>query len=240
MSETESVFLAKYDIHAFDLPLTTVDSVVFTVHESALKVLLVKRAAHPDLGKWSLPGGFVDIKVHRSLEQCAGDVVTSKTGIIPPYLEQLQTVGGPRRDKRGWSVTILYFALIAHSACQVSSEAVDEARWFTLDKIRSLSIAFDHKQLIRIALERLQQKALYTIVPAYALPKTFTLGELQRIHEIILDKPLQKKSFRRRLEQADLLIETGEMAMKSGGRPAKLYRAKPESKEYTFLRNLEM
>jgi hypothetical protein len=73
---------------------------------------------------------------------------------------------------------------------------------------------------------------------AYALPEKFTLPELQRIHEVFIGKPLQKKSFRRRIEQADLLIDTG-LKRHEGGRPAVLYKMRARSGRFTFVRNLE-
>ena len=88
------------------------------------------------------------------------------------------------------------------------------------------------------ARERLRQKALYSIVPAYTLPEEFTLPELQHVHEVLIGKELQKKSFRRRIEQAELLVDTGNKR-KEGGRPAVLYRLKQVSAGFTFVRNLE-
>ena len=102
-----------------------------------------------------------------------------------------------------------------------------------------MSLAFDHSHIIGAARERLKQKALYSIVPAYALPEKFTLPELQHLHEVLLGKNIQKKSFRRRIDQAELLIDTGETRSMGSGRPAVLYRMKDDSGEYTFVRNLE-
>jgi hypothetical protein len=87
-------------------------------------------------------------------------------------------------------------------------------------------------------LERLRQKALYSIVPAFALPEKFTLPELQQLHEILIGKSIQKKSFRRRIEQADILLDTGEKRTERG-RPASLYSVKPNGKTFNFVRNLE-
>ena len=111
-------------------------------------------------------------------------------------------------------------------------------KWVSLKEAEQLSLAFDHQSLIQQAKARLRQKSLYSVVPGFALPETFTLPELQQVHEILIGQPIQKKSFRRRLEQADLLIETGEKRA-DRGRPAALYRLKPASKDYRFIRNLE-
>ena len=235
----EMAYLARYDKHEFDTPIVTVDPVLFTYHEERLKVLLVRRSTHPDKGRWGLPGGFIDLAQDATLEATALRKLREKTGVTPPYLEQLYTFGDSRRDKRGWSLTVCYTALIAYQACEVHISTVTDVQWVAVDQLKKLSLAFDHAKIIDQARERLKQKALYSIVPAYALPEKFTLPELQHLHEVLLGKPLQKKSFRRRIDQADLLIDTGEKRTQGSGRPATLYRMKKSSGDYTFVRNLE-
>lgn len=234
----EQEFLTAYDKRQFDSPLLTVDAVLFTYYEEALRVLLVQRSSHPDLGKWGLPGGFVDLARDKCLEDSVLRKLREKTGVEPPYLEQLRTFGNAERDKRGWSVTVCYTALIAHQDCATHIATVADARWIAIDTAVDMDLAFDHQDIIDQARERLKQKALYSIVPAYALPEKFTLPELQHLHEVLIGKPLQKKSFRRRIEQAELLIDTGEKRSE-GRRPATLYRMKDTSGNYTFVRNLE-
>ncbi len=235
---TEAEFLESYDKQAFDTPLISVDSTLFTYHDNQLKVLLVERSSHPEKGLWGLPGGFVDLQNDQSLEQTARRKLEEKTGVIPPYIEQLQTVGNAVRDKRDWSVTVCYTALIAYQDCEVSIATVNDVAWINIVDLDTMTLAFDHRELINTALQRLREKALYSIVPAYALAEKFTLPDLQQLHEVLIGKPIQKKSFRRRIEQADLLIDTGEKRQESG-RPAALYRMKEQSGKYTFVRNLE-
>lgn len=227
-----------YNIHDYDVPLTTVDSVLFTVHEGQLKILLVKRGEAPFAAKWGLPGGFIDLATDSSLEDCAIRKLNEKTGISPPYVEQLCSVGGAARDPRGWSVTVVFYALVAHAACEPHVGSVVDVQWHDVDTLKADDIAFDHFDILYTALDRLRQKALYSIVPVFALPDEFTLSELQRLHEVILGVSLQRKSFRRRIEHAELLEDTGKMT-DARGRPAKLYRAKAESRDYRFVRNLE-
>lgn len=236
MSEKE--YLNSYDKQAFDTPLVTVDSVLFTCHEGGLKVLLVQRGNYPDKGKWGLPGGFVDLKGDVNLEDSVMRRLKQKTGVIPPYVEQLKTYGGAQRDKRGWSVTICYTALVSFQACQSHVDSVVDVNWITVDELPDMELAFDHSELIKDARARLKQKALYSIVPAYTLPEVFTLPELQHVHELLIGKALQKKSFRRRIEQAELLIDTGDKRSERG-RPASLYRMKADAGDFNFIRNLE-
>jgi ADP-ribose pyrophosphatase YjhB (NUDIX family) len=234
----EKDFLATYDKTAFDSPLVSVDAVLFTFHEELLKVLLVERSNHPDKGKWGLPGGFIDLATDKELKDTAFRKLQEKTGVIPPYLEQLHTVGNSRRDSRGWSITVCYTALMAHQDCAVNISTVSDTQWMDITAAGAMDLAFDHRQLLAQAAHRLKQKALYSIIPAFALPEKFTLPELQHLHEILIGKPLQKKSFRRRIEQAGLLVDTGEKRSE-GGRPASLYTMREDSAEYTFVRNLQ-
>ncbi|PID64413.1 MAG: NUDIX hydrolase [Gammaproteobacteria bacterium] len=235
----EEQYIAQYDRRAFDTPIITVDSVLFTYHEGHLKVLLVERFNHPDKGLWGLPGGFVDLARDATLEDTALRKLREKTAVTPPYLEQLHTFGNNSRDKRSWSVTICYTALIAYQDCAAHVSTVTDVKWVSLEDLEGMQLAFDHRSIIDHARERLRQKALYSIVPAYALPEKFSLPELQHLHEVLIGKPIQKKSFRRRIEQAELLIDTGEKRSDGSGRPASLYRMKDTSGTYTFVRNLE-
>lgn len=233
----EKTYLKNYDRRGYDTPPVSVDGVLFTYHEQCLKVLLVKRSNHPDKGMWGLPGGFIDLEADQTLEDSVIRKLKEKTGVIPPYIEQLATIGNNSRDKRGWSVTVCYTTLIAHQECESNIASVSDAQWFDCDLLDEMDLAFDHRDIISLAGERLKQKALYSIVPGFALPEKFTLPELQHLHELLIGKPLQKKSFRRRIEQAELLIETGEKRSE-GGRPAILYRMKKKSGTFTFIRNL--
>ena len=235
----EKEFLANYDKSEYLSPLVTVDTVLFTYHENTLKVLLVERANFPEKGKWGLPGGFIDEVNDKTLEETALRKLQEKTGVIPPYIEQLCTLGNNQRDQRGWSVTVCYTALIAYQACETHIESVESVKWVDIGDIDKFTLSFDHLDLFHQARERLTQKSLYSIVPGFALPDVFTLSELQHVHEILIGKPIQNKSFRRRLEQADLLIDTGEKRHERG-RPANLYRLKALSADYRFIRNLDI
>jgi 8-oxo-dGTP diphosphatase len=234
----EKEFLNAYDKSVFDTPILSVDTALFTYHEQQLKILLVERSSHPESGKWGLPGGFVDLKQDKTIEETAHRKLKEKTAVNTPYLEQLCSIGNAKRDKRGWSVTVCYTALIAHQTCEAHISTVSDTQWINIEDLSKIKIAFDHIEIIDQARARLRQKALYSILPAYALNEKFTLPDLQHLHEVLIGKPLQKKSFRRRIEQAELLIDTGEKRSE-GGRPASLYRMKKHSGNYTFMRNLE-
>jgi len=210
---------------SFPRPLATVDVAIFSIREDALRLLLVRRpdgADEPFPGQWALPGGFIDTARDVDLEGCAMRKLADKTGFRIPYLEQVGGFGNAKRDPRGWSVTQLYFALVPPDAA-VPDES--SAQWHAVhgDGVGA-RLAFDHKQLVRAALTRLRNKVEYTSLPVYLVTEPFTLGELQRAFEVVLDRSVNKAAFRTRVLSAGLVESTGEFRP-GPTRPAELYRA---------------
>lgn len=224
----------------FPRPFTTVDVVIFTVRQERLQVLLVQRlvgAGEPFPGHWALPGGFVDVGLDEDLQACAQRKLADKTGVASPYLEQLGSWGGARRDPRGWSATHVYFALIPGGALTLErgGNAADVA-WFAVDALPDGGrLAFDHGTILEAALERLRGKVEYTSLPAFLLAEPFTLPQLQQAYEIVLGRPVDKSGFRTRMLAAGFLVEAGQV---EGGtrRPAMGYRLADRSAPVVFPR----
>ena len=200
-------------------PSVTVDVVIITLRGEALEVLLVKRDVAPYRGKWAIPGGFV--RLSESLETAAQRELREETGVAHVYLEQLYTFGDPGRDPRGRVISVAYIALVPAPLAVKAGSNAREACWWSLQALPPL--AFDHDQILRYALARLRYKIEYSAVGFRLLPEKFTLSELQRAYEIILGEPLDKRNFRRRLSQAQVIEPTEEVRM-GEGRPARLYR----------------
>jgi 8-oxo-dGTP diphosphatase len=198
----------------------TVDIVIFTIEQGALKVLLVKRGIEPFAGQYAIPGGFV--LENESLDQAAMRELREETGVAEVYLEQLYSFGDPRRDPRGRVVTVAYYALISadHSQLRAGSDAA-AAAWFAVDAVPDL--AFDHAKILAYAVERLRNKLEYTTVGFQLLPEKFSLSELQEVYEAILGKKLDKRNFRRKLALLKILKPTAEYR-RDGRKPARLYR----------------
>ena len=234
---SEEEFLAAYNIHDYPIPLASVDVCIFTLHQQRLKVLCVKRADYPHKNRWALAGGFIDLGQDKNLESTALRTLTKKTGITTPYLEQLATVGHKQRDPRGWSMTAVYFALIPY--VDLPQTGIEHSQWHDVDVALSLDLAFDHQQLLNMALERLRAKVLYSLIPANLIPSPFTLTEMQRAYEIIMGHEIEKKSFRRRLEREEVLSATGQSKQEGAGRPAALFTLKPECVGFNFKRQLD-
>lgn len=234
---SEAEFLAAYNIHDYAVPLASVDVCILTLHQNQLKVLLVKRGDYPHKHRWALAGGFIDIAQDADLESTALRTLSKKTGVTTPYLEQLATIGNQQRDPRGWSMTAVYFALIPY--LELPQTGSELSQWCDVELALSLDLAFDHRQLLTLALERIRAKVLYSLIPAHLISAPFTLSELQQAYEIIMGHEIEKKSFRRRLEREQVLTATGQSKQEGAGRPAALYTLKPECAVFNFKRQLE-
>ena len=208
-------------------PLCTVDVAIFSVLEDRLHVLLVTRpetSDEPFPGMWALPGGFVDIEQDEDLEACALRKLREKTGFQSPYLEQVGSWGGRRRDPRGWSATHVYFALIAAPDQALRNAQNNDVRWFPVtENCVKVKLAFDHANLLEASLLRLRNKVEYTSLPVYLLPNEFTLSDLQHVYEIVLQRPVEKSAFRTRVFAAGL-VEALDKVRTGPNRPAQLYR----------------
>lgn len=207
----------------FEKPSVTVDIVIFTIKDNELKVLLVKRGIEPFKEMWAIPGGF--IKMEESLEESAKRELSEETGVRDVYLEQLYTFGDVNRDPRGRVITVSYFALIKPEGLKLkASTDASEAKWFSVYNIPNL--AFDHKKILDYALKRLKWKFEYTTIVFSILPQKFTLTHLQNVYEIIFNKKIDKRNFRKKILLLDILKTTKEIEKDVSHRPPKLYSFK--------------
>lgn len=202
-------------------PALTADCVVFGLDDQDLKVLLIQRDLEPFAGCWALPGGFVH--VDETLETAARRELQEEAGLDDVFLEQLYTFGEVDRDPRERVVTVAYFGLV--NICGHSVRAATDARnaaWFGVTEVPSL--AFDHEVILVTALERLKGKVRYQPIGFELLPAKFTLSQLQYLYETILEKPLDKRNFRRKVLAMGFVEETDEIQKDVAHRAARLYR----------------
>lgn len=199
----------------------TVDCVVFGFDEGALKVLLIRRGIEPFQHRWALPGGFV--RPNEPLDAAALRELREETGLREVYLEQLYTFGAIDRDPRERVISVAYFALVRR-ADHLPSAATDaaEAAWFEVEKVPQL--AFDHGEILNVALQRLRGKIRWQPVGFELLPKKFTLSKIQSLYEAILGRELDKRNFRKKLLALDLLVPLEEFTTAASKRPAQLFR----------------
>lgn len=202
-------------------PALTVDCVVFGLDDTDLKVLLIERDLEPFRGKWALPGGFV--RVDETLEDAARRELAEETGLGKVFLEQLYTIGSLNRDPRERVVTVAYYALVRLSSHKVQA-ATDarQALWFAMDDLPKL--AFDHNKILTTAHERLRGKVRYQPIGFELLPQKFTLRQLQNLYEVVLDRDLDKRNFRKKILSMGILNELDEVETDVAHRAARLYR----------------
>lgn len=224
----------------YEQPIVTVDPVIFTLKDKRLHVLLGRRKKNPCAGREALPGVWIHTNEDHDLEDAVRRGLKDKTGVEAPYFEQVHSFGSVNRDTRRWSVSISYMALLPWETVQNAQAGRDllDLRWAPVDDLNlavphdgddlSQFLAFDHGAIIRKALERLRNKVNYSSLPAHLLPKRFTKTQLQEVYEAVLGVRLDKSAFRKKLDEADFLVETSE-AQKGRHRPAALYELRRDA-----------
>lgn len=200
----------------------TTDVVIFTIKDNKLQVLLVKRANEPFKGRWAIPGGF--IRLSENLDNAALRILKEKTNVENIYLEQLYTFGDPLRYPSSRVITCAYFALIRSDDIKLSfdnSQGITEVQWHEVYNLPTL--AFDHKEIIEYSLKRMRERLEFCPIAFQLLPEKFTLTELQKSYELILDMKLDKRNFRKKVLTGSVLKELNEYTKVGSKRPARLY-----------------
>lgn len=195
----------------------TVDVVILTIKDDALKVLLVKRLNDPFKGRWAIPGGF--IRLSENLDDAALRVLKEKTNVDNIYLEQLYTFGDPLRRTDARVITCAYFALIREEDVDVFDS--EDVAWHEIYNLPPL--AFDHKEIVEYSLKRTRERLEMCPVAYQLLNEKFTLTEMQRAYELIMNKTLDKRNFRKKALTSKGLRELNEYSKAKSKRPAKLY-----------------
>lgn len=204
------------------------DIVIFTINGNELKVLMIKMKKDPFKNLWAVPGGLV--KVDESVDYSAKKHLKNKTGISNVYLEQLYTFGRVDRDPLGRVVSVAYFALVPSDNIKLkTTDEYEDVDWFSVNKLPSM--AYDHKEIVRVAIARLKAKLEYTNVVYSLLPSEFTLTDMQKIYEIILERDLDKRNFRKKILTLGIIKKTDKKTEGGASRPAYLYKFKNRKPE---------
>jgi 8-oxo-dGTP diphosphatase len=235
-----------YDPAAYERPSVAVDLILMSVVDGMPSVLLVRRDQPPFQGDWALPGGFVGIG--ESVDEAANRVLADKAHMSDAYVEQLYTFGAVKRDPRMRIISVAYFALLSAGRFAIALKAAPELALAELTvpwkgeaggpiEVRltdgdPLALAFDHGEMLSLAIRRLRGKLDYSGIAFALLPDRFTLRALQDVYEAILDTRLNKPAFRRRMLDRGWLEPTGEREAGTSFRPAELYRYRtPEGEQ---------
>jgi 8-oxo-dGTP diphosphatase len=231
---SEAAFIKSYDASAYPPVFATVDIALFTLREGRLVVLLVERGEPPFQGAWALPGGFVrqDETILRAAErELAEEAGVARFG---GHLEQLATYGAPDRDPRWRVISVAHVAIAPRLPEPHAGTDAATARYWAIDELglerrrRSApQLAFDHRQILRDALERVRSKLEYTALARDFLEPPFTITALRRVYEAVWGQELDPANFQRKVIGTSGFLEpTDELARPgaSGGRQARLYR----------------
>ena len=201
-----------------------VDAIVFGYSKNdGVAVLLIQRKYEPFKNSWAIPGGFV--LEDESLEEGVKRELLEETGISVNYLEQLYTFGEPGRDPRQRIVSVAYFGLVKASLYQQLKASTDaeNAKWFSIKNLPSL--AFDHKEILAVAIERLRTKVRYQPIGFELLDKKFPFSDLEKLYTALLDREINRRNFSKKILSFGFLEETGELSKSEGkGRPSKMYQ----------------
>ena len=204
----------------------SVDLVVLTVRDDALRVLAVRRRQPPFQGEWALPGGFV--KPDENLDQAAQRELAEETGLPPGavHLEQLASYGEPDRDPRMRVVTVAYLALAPDLPALRSGDDAAAADWLLVASLSGSagSLAFDHTVILRDGVERARAKLEYTPLAAAFCAPEFTVADLRHVYEVVWGTRLDPRNFHRKVTGAAGFLVPLHGTRTESGRPAALFR----------------
>jgi 8-oxo-dGTP diphosphatase len=216
----------------YPMPFTRVELCVFALVGAELAVLLVRRAEAPAKGQWALPGGVLRIDLDAALEAAAQRIATERLGTLLPDLRLQTAVGGRSRDPRApWTLSVGFRASVrADALAATPGKRVEALMWAPVDEAASgRAIAFDHSEIIAAAVKDLRSEVAALELPWGLLPTEFTLGELQQDCERVLERPLDKSSFRRRLDERRCVEPIHGLLRGAAHRPAQVYRPRTVS-----------
>ncbi len=226
---SEKEYLESYNENDYKKPSVAVDLLVFTIEDDRLKIVLIEREEHPFKNMLSLPGVFVGID--ETLDEATKRGIGEETGLRDMYFEQLYTWGEVDRDPRMRIISVSYLSFSHRDKINLSAgKRTVSVGLYDVDELldSDTELAFDHKKIIQYGRERIKNKVEYSKIAFEFLQEEFTLPQLQRVYEILLDKPLYKANFRRKI--APMIEETENMTSGDAHRPSKYYRLNQDVK----------
>jgi len=207
---------------------------IFTIEKGITKVLLIKNDDGPWKDSWSLVGGA--LYNNEDLIDGAKREIFEKTGIDNIDLFLSNVFGKVNRTENIRMVAIAYFGVVNSERARELENHVEKKRvldWFPIDKIPSM--AYDHEDQLLEALECLKEKISYTSIMRALFPNGFTIPEIQKAYETILDKTFDRRNFRKKLLSSGLIEETNFTTKFEGNKPAYIYRFKDNVKKQNLF-----
>lgn len=208
-----------YEAH--DKFYVSVDCIVFGVSEGELKLLLTRRDFEPYRGEWSLIGGFV--KKDENIDASARRVLHEITGLEGVYMQQTGTFGSVSRDDGDRVISIAYTSLLNITDMNITELQESDPRWVNVDSIPPLCL--DHREMVAQALSEIRHKIWEGPIAIKLMPEYFTLTQLQRLYESLLGTTIDKRNFRRRIQESSYVEPTDKIDKSTSRRGARLYKA---------------
>lgn len=202
---------------------------IFSVNKGKIKILLMRKKDDPYKGHWILPGSILN--VNETLEDNVNSVINVKLGLPSMYIEQCYTFSELNRNQDARILATSYIGLIDNITLVLKKQDREgiELEWFDINSIPKT--AYDHDQIIAKLVEYLRKRITNSNILRILFPSDFTLPELQKVYEQILNIKIDRRNFRKKLLNLDYVVYTGDVNEGYMGRPAKLYRFNEELKE---------
>lgn len=202
---------------------------IFTIDKGDLKVLLIKNKVDPYKGYWVLPGN--PLRNNETLEDNVTDAVLDQTGLLKVYIEQCYTFSNLSRYPDNRVIAVSFMGLVDSTSVEIKREEKKdiESEWFKVADIPKMG--YDHEEIIKRDIEYLKKKIVNIGILKNFFPSDFTLPELQKVYEQIFNTNLDRRNFRKKIVNMDIIEDTGEYNIGCNGRPAKLYRFKDDIKQ---------
>jgi len=195
---------------------------IFTVDKGILKVLLIKRKNEPFKDMWALVGGamYNDEKV----EETAKREIKEKTNLKNIDLKRIQIFDDIKRSPLQRMICFSYASFIDIEKASIlkTTSKTSDARWFTLDEIPK-ELAYDHKEILDSSVAEIQKLVMTSNILKQLYPSGFTLPEIQKVYETVLNKELDRRNFRKKILGSGLIRATEETKSFAGKKPAKVY-----------------
>lgn len=204
--------------------LVAVDCIILGFKDNKLNVLIFKRKYKPLKGEKSLMGGFVNPE--EDIDETAARVLLEYTGISGVFMEQVGTYGHVGRDTGKRVISVVYYALINMEFYDERLEKEHNAEWINANEVGKL--VFDHNQMLEDTVKMLRKKAATRPIGFNLLPEKFTIPQLQSLYEAIYHTNLDKRNFRKKLFDMDILEKTEEKDKSSSRKGAFFYKFNKE------------
>ena len=202
---------------------------IFTVDKGKIKVMLMHKKTNPYKGYWVLPGAILNCD--ETLEDNVTDVVCDKLGLPTMYIEQCYTFSNLNRNPDNRVIATSFIGLIDNITLVLKKQEREEIELFLFDINSIPKMGYDHEKILNKLLDYFRKRIINSNILKILFPSDFTLPELQKIYEDVLNIKMDRRNFRKKMLNLGYVIDTGDVNEGYMGRPAKLYRFNDEIEE---------